>query len=115
MIAESPRTMMVLTVDVICYGSADGHEACAGSDGKKPPFWKKYVENIGQADTAFATDHARRFVETENAVEALTLDEIAACVEARIPVTPSQTKRKQTARFGGVEDPGYLVIPGRLV
>lgn len=114
-IAKGPGTMMVLAVYVI--GDCPGHGDEAGSrrDWQEPSLGKKYVDNIAESDTALAAHHSGGFVETKNAVEAMTLDQVAACVEARIAVTPAQAKRKQGAGGSGVEDFGYLVIPGRFV
>ena len=93
--AESSSAVMVLAVDVVGDGPANSNEASARRDGKKPSSRKKYIENVGQADTTFAANHARRFVETENAVEASAVDQFAAGVETRITVTTSETMGEQ--------------------
>ena len=113
--SEGSRTVMVLAVDVVGNGSADGNEARAGRDGKEPSLRKEYVENIGEADAAFAAEYARRFVETENAVETATVDQFAAGVETRIAVTAAEAMGEQRAGRGGLENFRHLVVPRRLV
>src|SRR5229473_4561013 len=58
MSAEGSSAVMVLTVDVVGDGSADGDEARAGRDGKEPSFREEYAEDVGEADAAFAAEHA---------------------------------------------------------
>jgi len=84
--AESPSTMMILAVDVVGDGSADGDESRAGRDRKKPSFREEYVDDIGEADSAFATEHASRFVESKDAVKAAAIDQLAASVETRVAI-----------------------------
>ena len=43
------------------------------------------------------------------------MDQAAACVEARIAITPAPAKGKQAAGLSGIEDLGNLVIPSWLV
>src|SRR5271165_3060176 len=114
-VSEGSSTMMVLPVDVIGNGSADGNKARPGRDGKEPSFRQEYVENIGEADATFAAQHACRFVETEDAVEPATVDEFAAGVETRIAVTAAEAKGEQGARRGSLENSRHLVVPRRLV
>jgi hypothetical protein len=106
---------MVLTVDVVCDGAAHSYEAGAWSDGEKPPFREEYVENIGESDATLAANHPRRLVESENAVEAMTVDKVATSVETRIAVTASQAKWKQGAGFSGLKNLRQLVVPSRPV
>jgi len=113
--AKGTGTVMILAVHVVCDCPTHGYEACSRRDREKPSFGEKYVDNIAESDTALAADYPRGFIESENSVEAMTLDQVAACVEARVPVTPAQAKRKQRARLSGVEDLSYLVIPRRFV
>jgi hypothetical protein len=113
--AKGSSTVMVLAVYVVCDCPAHGDETCSRRDGEKPSFGKKYVDQLAESNTTLATDYSRGFVESQNPVQAMTLNQAAACVEARIAVTPALAKRKQGARLGGVEDLGYLVIPSRFV
>ena len=113
--AESSSAVMVLTVDVVGDGSADGDEAGAGRDGKKPSFRKKYVDDVGEADAAFAAQHASRFVETEDAVQSAAVDQFAAGVETRVAVAAAEAVGKQGAGRGGSENFRHLVVPCRLV
>ena len=115
MSAKGAGTVMVLAVYVVCDCPAHGDEAGSRRGREKPSFRKKYVDKIAESDTALATDHPREFVEAENPVQAMTLDKVAACVEARIAVTPAQAERKQGARLGSAQDLLYLVIPTRFV
>ena len=115
MSAKGPSAVMVLAVYIVCDRPAYSDETCPRRDGEKPPFGKKYVDKIAESDATLAADHTRGFVETQNPVEATTLDQPAACVEARITVTPAPAKRKQPARRSGIEDLRNLVIPSRFV
>jgi hypothetical protein len=109
--AKGPCAVMVLAMYVVCDCPTHSDETCSGRDGEKPPFRKKYVDKIAESDATLAADHPCGFVETKNPVEAITLDQAAACVEARIPVTSALPKGKQAARLSGIEDLGNLVIP----
>ena len=113
--AEGPGTVMVLTVDVVGDGSADGDEARAGRDRKKPSFREKYVDDVGEADAAFAAQHASRFVESEDAVKAAAIDQFAAGVETRVAIAAAQTIGEQGAGRGSSENFRHLVVPRRLV
>ena len=77
-------------MDVVGNGSSDGDEASAGRDWKEPSFREEYVDDVGEADTAFAADHASGFVETKNAVESATVDQFPSGVEARVAVTAAE-------------------------
>lgn len=113
--AKGSGTVMVLAVYVVRYCPANRHEAGSRRDRKKPSLGKKCVNKIAESDATLATDYSRGFVETQNPVQAMTLNQAAACVEARIAITPAVAKREQGARLGGVENLGYLVIPSRFV
>jgi hypothetical protein len=43
---------VILTVNVVRYSAAKGHELGSGGDGKEPPFRNEYVENSGEAYAA---------------------------------------------------------------
>jgi hypothetical protein len=106
---------MVLAVYIVCDCPTDGDETCSRRDGEKPAFGKKYVNKIAESDATLATDHTCGFIETQNAIEAFTLDQCTACVETRIAVTSASAKGKQAARRSGIEDAGNLVIPSGFV
>jgi hypothetical protein len=82
--------VVVLAVDVVGNRSANGDKAGAGRDGKKPPSREKYLDDVGEVDSAFATQHARGLVEAENAVETAAVNQFTASVEARITITPAK-------------------------
>src|SRR4029077_12194868 len=113
--AKGSRTVMILPVDVVGNRSADGDEARAGRDWKEPSFRDEYVENIGKADTAFAAQHASRFVESENAVKAAAIDQLAARIETRDPITAAKAIGKQGTGRGSSENVRHLVVPCRFV
>ena len=71
--------------------------------------------NVGKADAAFAAQHAGRFVETEDAVEAAAVDQFAAGVEARVAVTASEAIGKQGTGRGSFENFRHLIVPCRFV
>ena len=112
---ESSSTMMVLTVDVVGDGSADSDEASAGRDRKEPSFREKYVENVGEADAAFAAEHASRFVESEDAVKAAAVDQFSAGVETRVAIAAAEAIGEQGPGRGSFENVRYLVVPRRPV
>jgi len=56
--SKGSSAVMILAVDVIGDGSADRHNAGAGSDGKKPSFRKEYIEEVGEADAGFTAEQA---------------------------------------------------------
>jgi hypothetical protein len=113
--AKGPSAVMVLAVYIICDCPAHSYETCSWCDGEKPPFGKKHVDKIAKSDATLAADQTRGFVEIQNPVEATTLDQTAACVEARIPITPASAKGKQPTRLSRIEDLGNLVIPSWFV
>ena len=86
--------MMVLAMDVIRDGASDGHKACARCNGDKPPFGEEHPKNIGETDAAFAADHPCRFVEAEDSVETMAVNQVAASIETRIAVTATEAKGK---------------------
>jgi hypothetical protein len=90
MSAESSSAVMVLTVDVVGNGSSDGDEASAGRDWKEPSSREEYVDDVGEADAAFAADHASGFVETKNAVKSATVNQLSSSVEARVAVAAAE-------------------------
>ena len=90
-------------------------EAGAGRDGQEPSFRKKYVDDVGEADSAFAAQHASRLVETENAVETAAVDQFAASVETGIAVAAAKTIGEQGTGRGSFENLRHLIVPGRLV
>ena len=112
---EGSSAVMVLTVDVVGNRSANGNEASARRDGKEPSLGKKYVDNIGEADAAFAAEHASGFVETEDAVETAAVDQFAAGVETRVAVAAAEAIREQGSGRGRLENFRDLVVPCRLV
>ena len=59
MSAKGTGTVMVLTVDVVCDSPAHRDEAGPRSDRKEPPFGEEYVDHIGKAHTALASDYSR--------------------------------------------------------
>src|SRR6516162_8001784 len=113
--AKGAGTVMVLTMDVVCDRAADGDEAGAGSHGHKPAFGEEGLDDIRQAHAAFAANHSRRFVETQNTVQTMAVDEVAARVEAGITVAAPDTKGQQGAGSGRGENFRDLVVPGGLV
>ena len=104
--------MMVLAMDVVRDCTAQGNKACAWCDWEKPPLGEEYSDNVGKGQTTLAAHHASRFVETQNAIEPMTLYEVAAGIETRIAVTATYTKGKQGTAWSGLQNVGYLVIPG---
>lgn len=113
--AKGPCAVMVLAVNVVRDCAAHSDETCSRGDGEKPPFGKQHIDKIAESDATLTANHTRGFVEIQNAVEAPTLDQAAACVKARIPVTSAPAKGKQAARLSGIEDLGNLVIPSWFV
>src|SRR5665811_924838 len=113
--AEGSSAVMVLTMNVVGDGSADSDKAGSGRDGKKPSFREEYVEDVREADAAFATEHASGFIETEDAVETAAVDQFAAGVETRVAVTAAEAIGEQGARRGSFENLRHLVVPRRFV
>ena len=66
-------------------------------------------------DAALAADHARRFIEAQNAVEAAAVDQIAARIETGVAVTAAEAIREQRTRRSSFEKVRNLIIPCRLV
>ena|SRR5579864_7206386 len=115
MCAKSSRAMMVLAVHIVCDGAANGDEAGARSDGRKPAFGEEYLDQVGEADAALAANDPRGFVEGEDTVETAAFDELAAAVEAGVAITAAVAKGKQRAGFGGPENLRELIAPCRLM
>src|SRR4029077_17068298 len=106
--AEGSRAMMVLPVDIVGDGSANGDEARTRRDGGKPSFREKYVDDVGKADSAFATQHASRFVESQHAVETAAIDQLAAGIETRVPITAAKAIGKQRTWRGSSKNCRHL-------
>jgi hypothetical protein len=66
--------------------------------GRNHPLGRKYIDDVGKADAAFAAQHAGGFVETENAVETAAVDQFAVGVETRVAVTAAQAIREAASR-----------------
>jgi hypothetical protein len=113
--AKGPGAVMVLPMHVICDCPAHGDETCSGRDGEKPSFREKYVDKIAESDATFAADHTRRFVKSQDPIEATTLNQSASCVQARISVTSAPAIGKQAAGLSCIEDLRNLVIPSWFV
>src|SRR5271156_52754 len=58
MSAERPSAVMILAVNIVGDSAADSNKACAGRDRKKPALGKAYIDDVGNADSTFATDRA---------------------------------------------------------
>jgi hypothetical protein len=48
---------------------------------------EKYVDDIGEADAAFAAEHSSRFIKSENAIQSPAINQFAGGVEARVAIT----------------------------
>src|SRR4029077_18735955 len=66
-------------------------------------------------DSAFATQHASRFVESQHAVETAAIDQLAAGIETRAPITAAKAIGKQRTWRGSSKNCRHLVVPGRFV
>jgi hypothetical protein len=61
--------MVVLAVDVIGDGAADGDKFCARGDGQKPAPGDGEVQYLGQGDATFAAQQAVGRIEGDEAVQ----------------------------------------------
>jgi acetaldehyde dehydrogenase (acetylating) len=113
--AKGSGTMMVLSVDIVGDRSADGHEASARSNRKKPSPREEHIDDVGKTDAAFGSKEAARLVETKKSIEALAVNEASAGIQAGIPIAAAEPIRKQRIRCGGLKDLGHLIIPRRFV
>jgi len=98
--AEGSSAVMVLTVNVVGNSTADGDEASAGRNGKKPSSREEYVDDVGETDAAFAADHASGFVETEDAIESATVNQFSSGVETRVAIAAAEAIGQQRAGRG---------------
>ena len=115
MSAEASRAVMVFAMNVVGDCSANGNEARAGRDGKEPSLRQKHIDDVREADAAFAAQHPSEFVESENAVEAAAVDQFAAGVETGIAIAASKAIREQGIRRGSFENLRQLIVPSRFV
>lgn len=113
--AEGSRTVVILSMDIVGDRASDRDEAGAGSDWKEPSLREKHIDDVREADTAFAAKYAGRFVEGQEAIEAPAVDEFAPGVETGVAVTASEAIGKQGARHGGLKDLRQLIVPCRFV
>lgn len=113
--SEGSGAVMVLAVDVIGDGAADGDKASPGGYGEKPASGYNKFEYLGKTDAGLATDHAEGWVKAQDAVEAARIDEVASGIETGIAITAAESVRKKSARGTVVENGRYLIIPGGLV
>ena len=65
-----PATMMVLAVDVVGDGAADGDELRARRHRQEPAARNATREDVGQQHAGLALEHAARRVERDEAIEA---------------------------------------------
>src|ERR1700704_91703 len=89
--AESSSAMMILTMNIISDRSADGHKTGSWRDREEPTFGKEYIDNVGKTNPSFAANDAARFVEGENTIETLAVNQFTPVVETRIAVTAAET------------------------
>ncbi len=113
--AEGSRTVVILSMEVVGDRATDGDEASAGRDCKEPSLREKHIDDVREADAAFAAEHARGFIEGQEAVESPAIDEFASGVETGVAVTASETIGKQGARRGSLKDLRQLIVPCRFV
>ena len=67
--AEGSGDVVVLAVDVVGNGAADGDVFGAGSDGQKEAARDGEVENLGESDAGFAAENAGLRIEADQAVQ----------------------------------------------
>ncbi len=87
--------MVILAVNIIGNGTADGDESGARSDGNEPSLRKKYFDDVRKTDAAFAAQHSGGFVETKNTVESAAIDQFASRIETGVAITSPEAIRQQ--------------------
>ena len=92
MVAEGAESVMVLSVDVVGDGTADGHELCARHDRQCPSPGNEQSLNVSQQNAGFAMQQAGRIVKADEAIEPGHLPEHAARIQAGVPVAAAHTE-----------------------
>ena len=64
--AEGSGVVVVLAVDVVGYGSAEGYVLCAGTDGQEEAAGDGEVEDLGEGDAGFGGEEAGGGVEGDS-------------------------------------------------
>ncbi len=87
--------MMIFPVHIVGYRAADGHESRTRRDRQEPAARDRDLENIREAHSRLTKDVALLCVKTEDPVQAGTLDQVAAVIQAGIAVTSAQSVGQQ--------------------
>ncbi len=67
--AKGAGDVVVLAVDVVGNGTADGDVFCAGSDGQKEAARDGEIENLGESDAGFTAQDSGLRIEADEAVQ----------------------------------------------
>src|SRR5450755_3030059 len=112
---EGTGAMVVLAVHIVGNRPADSYKPCARSYWEEPSLGKHNIDDVGKTDAGFAADHARRLIESKDAIEAAAIDQFAAVVETGVAITASESVGKQRSWPGGIQELRNLIVPCRLV
>src|SRR5262245_21440764 len=86
MAAERAGQMMVLSVDIVRDGTADGQEPRSGSHGNEPSRRHDELQDVIEQHARFALQDALLTVETNEAIELARTQQRAACVETAVAI-----------------------------
>src|SRR5437016_13306250 len=91
---------MILAVNVIRDGAADGDELRAGRNGQEPPSRNDDLQQISKTDAGFYANSSGLPIKVENAVQRGTVQKVAIVIQAGVAITSSHAIGQQGRRFG---------------
>ena len=92
--AEGSGDVVVLAVNVVGDGSAEGHILCSRRDGKKEAARNGEVEDLRQRDAGLGGEQAGLGIEGDQAVHARGHQQVAALEQADIAIAASHADRQ---------------------
>ena len=86
--------MMVLAVNIVCDGTADGHKLRAWRDRQEPTAWDDNFRQIAECDAGFNPNSSAFPVKIEDAIYGETIQQFATVIQARIAIAPAKSIRQ---------------------
>src|SRR5512140_1069578 len=99
-VAKRAGAMVVLAMDVVGDGAAEGHVFRARRDGQEEAARQGEIDDLGEQHARLAAQDSARRVERDEVVEVARTQERPAVVEARVAIAAALAVRQQRATVG---------------
>src|SRR5580765_1260260 len=103
--------MVIFSVDVVGYGSANGYKLCAGNDGEKPASRNSHFQQIAERNPGFNADSTSLPIVIKDAIERGAVQYVTIAVQAGVAVASSHAVGQERLRFGAPQGFLQLVTP----